>query len=183
MEPLRFRPSLTRSWPCPTESNRDVTYRPSPPASGSLKRPFNKPHFFVPALSGFLILAAMTSPGVPAAATRNVGLDFDPSTLSWEAAGPRVRPAIPRGIPSGVHGAWDVPMLGLAKARAERNVRGRRREATEERIFLPGAHGPLHRMFLSPQQDDNRVTRDTLLLQRRPGFRASPDRDDRTAIR
>jgi excinuclease ABC subunit C len=33
-------------------------------------------------------------------------------------------------------GAWDVAMVSLAKARAERRVRGRVREATEERVYL-----------------------------------------------
>jgi excinuclease ABC subunit C len=36
-------------------------------------------------------------------------------------------------------GAFDVAMLGLAKARAERSAAGRRRAAREERVFLPGA--------------------------------------------
>ena len=40
-------------------------------------------------------------------------------------------------------GAWDVPVLGLAKARSERSVRGRRREALQERIYLEGAAGAL----------------------------------------
>jgi excinuclease ABC subunit C len=40
-------------------------------------------------------------------------------------------------------GAWDVPMLGLAKARSERTVRGRRKQASEERIFLEGAAAPI----------------------------------------
>lgn len=33
-------------------------------------------------------------------------------------------------------GAWDVTVVGLAKARAERKVRGRQKEASEERIYL-----------------------------------------------
>ena len=33
-------------------------------------------------------------------------------------------------------GAWDVRIVGLAKARAERNVRGRRVAASEERLYL-----------------------------------------------
>jgi excinuclease ABC subunit C len=33
-------------------------------------------------------------------------------------------------------GAWDVRVVSLAKARAERRVRGKRRERTEERLFL-----------------------------------------------
>ena len=36
-------------------------------------------------------------------------------------------------------GAFDVAMIGLAKARPERGVKGRRAPASEERIFLPGA--------------------------------------------
>jgi excinuclease ABC subunit C len=35
-------------------------------------------------------------------------------------------------------GAFDVAMIGLAKARSERNVKGKRAAASEERIFLPG---------------------------------------------
>ncbi|MCE9594444.1 MAG: excinuclease ABC subunit UvrC [Planctomycetes bacterium] len=40
-------------------------------------------------------------------------------------------------------GAWDVPIVGLAKARAERKVRGVTKAASEERLFLPGAVAPL----------------------------------------
>ncbi len=40
-------------------------------------------------------------------------------------------------------GAWDVPMIGLAKARSERSVGGTRKLASEERLFLPGALEPL----------------------------------------
>jgi len=36
-------------------------------------------------------------------------------------------------------GAFDVAMIGLAKARADRKVRGKARESVEERVFLPGA--------------------------------------------
>jgi excinuclease ABC subunit C len=36
-------------------------------------------------------------------------------------------------------GAFDVPVIALAKARSERSVRGRRRGMSEERVFLPGA--------------------------------------------
>jgi len=36
-------------------------------------------------------------------------------------------------------GAWETPMIGLAKARAERRVNSRLKESVEERIFLPGA--------------------------------------------
>jgi len=39
--------------------------------------------------------------------------------------------------------AWDVPMIGLAKARSERTVGGRRRAATEERVFLEGAQAAI----------------------------------------
>lgn len=47
-------------------------------------------------------------------------------------------------------GAWDVPIVGLAKARAERNVRGVRKEASEERLFLAGAPAPLELARHSP---------------------------------
>lgn len=40
-------------------------------------------------------------------------------------------------------GAWGVALVGLAKARAARKVSGRRREASEERLFLPGVPDPL----------------------------------------
>ena len=40
-------------------------------------------------------------------------------------------------------GAWDVPMIGLAKARSERNVGGARKERSEERVFLPGVEEPI----------------------------------------
>ncbi|TDJ66994.1 MAG: excinuclease ABC subunit UvrC [Planctomycetota bacterium] len=40
-------------------------------------------------------------------------------------------------------GAWEVGMIGLAKARAERTVGGRRIPASEERVYLPGAKAPL----------------------------------------
>ncbi|MCA9000846.1 MAG: excinuclease ABC subunit C, partial [Planctomycetes bacterium] len=39
--------------------------------------------------------------------------------------------------------AWGVQMIGLAKARSERKVRGRKIEASEERVFLPGATEPI----------------------------------------
>ena len=39
--------------------------------------------------------------------------------------------------------AWDVPMIGLAKARRERTVAGKRKPATEERVFLEGAVSPI----------------------------------------
>ena len=57
-------------------------------------------------------------------------------------------------------GAWDVPLVGLAKARSERSVKGRRRDATEERLFLEpmagradaeplelGAHSPARHLL------------------------------------
>ena len=40
-------------------------------------------------------------------------------------------------------GAFHVPMIGLAKARAERSVKGRRKGAVEERVWLPGAEAPV----------------------------------------
>jgi excinuclease ABC subunit C len=40
-------------------------------------------------------------------------------------------------------GAFDVPMVGLAKARSERNVKGRKKEAVEERLWLPEAEAPI----------------------------------------
>ncbi|MEM1451564.1 MAG: excinuclease ABC subunit UvrC [Planctomycetota bacterium] len=40
-------------------------------------------------------------------------------------------------------GAFDVAMVGLAKARGERKVRGRRKEAVEERVWIPGAQAPV----------------------------------------
>ncbi|QDV07061.1 UvrABC system protein C [Planctomycetes bacterium Poly30] len=40
-------------------------------------------------------------------------------------------------------GAFHVAMIGLAKARAERTVKGRRKGPVEERIWLPGAEGPI----------------------------------------
>ena len=39
--------------------------------------------------------------------------------------------------------AWEVPIVALAKARAERTVGGRRKAASEERLFLPGLETPL----------------------------------------
>jgi len=39
--------------------------------------------------------------------------------------------------------AWDVAVVGLAKARAERNVRGQRKPASEERVWIPGAKAPI----------------------------------------
>ncbi len=40
-------------------------------------------------------------------------------------------------------GAWDVRVIALAKARAERRVRGARRSASEERVFLAPEAGPV----------------------------------------
>ncbi|MEZ5976630.1 MAG: excinuclease ABC subunit UvrC [Planctomycetota bacterium] len=40
-------------------------------------------------------------------------------------------------------GAFDVPMVGLAKARSERGPEGRRKAATEERLFLTPESEPL----------------------------------------
>lgn len=40
-------------------------------------------------------------------------------------------------------GAFDVAMIGLAKARSERRVRGKKKEGSDERVFLPGAADPI----------------------------------------
>jgi excinuclease ABC subunit C len=40
-------------------------------------------------------------------------------------------------------GAWDVAMIALAKSRSARSVKGRRTEASQERVFLPGAKEPI----------------------------------------
>ena len=40
-------------------------------------------------------------------------------------------------------GAWDVRIIALAKARSERSVKGRRKEATEERVYLRPEGEPL----------------------------------------
>jgi excinuclease ABC subunit C len=40
-------------------------------------------------------------------------------------------------------GAWDVRMVGLAKARAERSVRGKQKEHSEERLVLDPDRPPL----------------------------------------
>ena len=40
-------------------------------------------------------------------------------------------------------GAWDVRIVSLAKARAERTVKGRRKGASEERIYLSPDHEPI----------------------------------------
>ena len=39
--------------------------------------------------------------------------------------------------------AYEVPMIGLAKARAERVVGGKRKGKSEERVFLPGSEEPV----------------------------------------
>jgi excinuclease ABC subunit C len=40
-------------------------------------------------------------------------------------------------------GAWDVAMIGLAKARSERKVKGATKDKSEERVFVPGAKEPI----------------------------------------
>ncbi len=40
-------------------------------------------------------------------------------------------------------GAWEVAIVALAKARSERSVAGRRKSASEERVFLPGIAQPI----------------------------------------
>ncbi len=40
-------------------------------------------------------------------------------------------------------GAWGVAFVGLAKARAERVVKGQRKARSEERLFLPGVEEPI----------------------------------------
>ena len=40
-------------------------------------------------------------------------------------------------------GAFSVAMVGLAKARGERNIRGRRKGPVEERVWVPGAESPI----------------------------------------
>lgn len=40
-------------------------------------------------------------------------------------------------------GAWQVRIVGLAKARAERGASDQRKAAVEERVFLPGVEAPL----------------------------------------
>lgn len=47
-------------------------------------------------------------------------------------------------------GAWDVPIVGLAKARSERKVAGTKKESSEERLCLPGAEAPLELARHSP---------------------------------
>jgi excinuclease ABC subunit C len=47
-------------------------------------------------------------------------------------------------------GAWEVPVVGLAKARSERTVGGQRKAASEERLYLPGASEPLELARHSP---------------------------------
>lgn len=40
-------------------------------------------------------------------------------------------------------GAWSVAMVGLAKARAERSVKGKRKARSEERLVLPDVESPI----------------------------------------
>jgi excinuclease ABC subunit C len=40
-------------------------------------------------------------------------------------------------------GAFDVAMIGLAKARSERRVKGKKKEESDERVYLPGAADPI----------------------------------------
>lgn len=40
-------------------------------------------------------------------------------------------------------GAWEVSMIGLAKARSERKVKGATKEKSEERVFVPNAKEPI----------------------------------------
>jgi excinuclease ABC subunit C len=40
-------------------------------------------------------------------------------------------------------GAFDVAVIGLAKARGERKVRGKRKGPVEERVWVPGASAPV----------------------------------------
>ena len=47
-------------------------------------------------------------------------------------------------------GAFDVGVISLAKARGERRVKGRTRESSEERLFMPGANAPLELAKGSP---------------------------------
>ena len=47
-------------------------------------------------------------------------------------------------------GAWGVAMVGLAKARAERSVRGRRRDKSEERVYLTPDSEPVELAPRSP---------------------------------
>ena len=47
-------------------------------------------------------------------------------------------------------GAWDVNFVGLAKARGERTVKGKRKEKSEERLVLPGVEGALELERNSP---------------------------------
>lgn len=47
-------------------------------------------------------------------------------------------------------GAWDTPLIGLAKARSERRVGGATKGAVEERVYLPGAHEPIELARHSP---------------------------------
>ncbi len=47
-------------------------------------------------------------------------------------------------------GAWDTPMLALAKARTERKVRSSLKDSVEERVFLPGAREAIELVKNSP---------------------------------
>jgi len=47
-------------------------------------------------------------------------------------------------------GAWEVAFVGLAKARAERTVKGKRKGRSEERLVLPGVDSPLELERNSP---------------------------------
>jgi len=47
-------------------------------------------------------------------------------------------------------GAWGVSMVGLAKARAERSVRGKRRDKSEERVYLTPDSEPVELAPRSP---------------------------------
>ena len=40
-------------------------------------------------------------------------------------------------------GAWSVAMVGLAKARSERTVKGKRKQSSEERLVLPDVETPI----------------------------------------
>ncbi|MFT4541904.1 MAG: excinuclease ABC subunit C [Planctomycetota bacterium] len=47
-------------------------------------------------------------------------------------------------------GAWEVQIIGLAKARAERKVGGKRKEASEERVWIPEAKAAIELARHSP---------------------------------
>jgi len=40
-------------------------------------------------------------------------------------------------------GAWEVAMVGLAKARSERRIKGQRKDASEERVYMPDLKEPV----------------------------------------